>query len=272
MTEFDLFSQLNEHFTSVARELSHQASQAGLLHNSTGIGTEREEVYKKFLERHVPRMCDVFLGGYVFDLQGNPSKQIDVIITGSNVPRFRLPSGERHITPLEGTIAVAEIKSRLDKDTLQEALDNCASIPAMPDSKGIVSPILNIKRDDWDNLPFKIVFAYDGVEANTLLGHISEYYQGNQAIPLARRPDVIHVLNKYLIARITANARIESDGPIAHPHDVGKYHLFQIGSDAIAMSFALNALYRDAFRSNYFFQDYGSLHNGIVDRLRREPR
>ena len=136
----DVFDRLKEHYVSVARELSSQASQAGLLNNPTGVGTEREEVYRTFLERHLPKMCDVFLGGYVFDLKGNTSKQIDVIVTGGNTPRFRMSSGNRYIAPLEGAIAVAEVKSRLNKETLQESLSNCASIPFMPDHKGIVAP------------------------------------------------------------------------------------------------------------------------------------
>ena len=62
----DVFSDLKDHYTLVAKELSSQAHQAGLLKNPAGVGTEREEVYRAFLERHVPKMCDVFLGGCIF--------------------------------------------------------------------------------------------------------------------------------------------------------------------------------------------------------------
>ena len=119
----DVFDHLKDHYISIARELNSQASQAGLLTNPTGVGTEREEVYRAFLERHLPKMCDVFLGGYVFDLSGISSAQIDVIVTSGNTPRFRMSSGSRYIAPLEGTIAVAEIKSHLNKDTLEEGVE-----------------------------------------------------------------------------------------------------------------------------------------------------
>lgn len=141
----DVFDHLKEHYASVARELSGQARQAGLLQNPAGVGTEREEVYRTFLERHLPKMCDVFLGGYVFDMIGNSSSQMDVIVTGGNTPRFRMSSGNRYIAPLEGTIAVAETKSQLNKGTLWDALSGCASIPPMPNPEGI-APFLSESR------------------------------------------------------------------------------------------------------------------------------
>ena len=57
----NIFDDLKDHYIAVAKELSSQANQAGLLKNPTGVGTEREEVYRDFLARHLPKMCDVFL-------------------------------------------------------------------------------------------------------------------------------------------------------------------------------------------------------------------
>ena len=138
MTDPNTTYLIEEHFKLIAAELDFLARQAGLLTNSSGVGTEREMVYRRFLKRHVPKMCDVFLGGYVFDTKGNRSRQVDIIVTGGNTPRFRMSSGNRYIAPLEGTIAVAEVKSRLDKGSLLDAMKNCLALPAMPDGSEII--------------------------------------------------------------------------------------------------------------------------------------
>ena len=63
----DVFSDLKSYYIQVAQNLIAEAKQAALLVNPTGVGTEREEAYRDFLDRHLPKTCDVFLGGYVFD-------------------------------------------------------------------------------------------------------------------------------------------------------------------------------------------------------------
>ena len=265
----DVFSDLRDHYTSVAKELSSKARQAGLLNNPTGVGTEREEVYRAFLDRHVPKMCDVFLGGYIFDVEGNKSAQIDVIVTSGNAPRFRMSSGNRFIAPLEGTIAVAEIKSHLSKDTLHDALNNCASIPCMPASEGIVAPYLKLSEDNWQDSPYKIVFAYDGIDASTICGHIAAFYTRHQEIPFSRRPNIIHVLGEYMIMRIIPGMTVNSlDGTLdTNQPQMGEYYPFFTGSDASAMAWILINLQEKAFISNSLLYRYREWHNKIVVRM-----
>lgn len=263
----DIFEQFKKHYISVADELTAKAKQAGLLNNATGIGTEREEAYRDFLERHVPKTCDVFLGGYVFDLMGNCSKQMDIIVTGANTPRFRLSAGNRYIAPLEGTIAVAEIKSKLDKNALVDALYKCASIPSMPNPKGIIAPILNMERENWEDWPFKIIFAFDGSDAETICTHIANFYEDNPSIPIARRPNLIHVLEKYVVARNSKNIKVTS---IADEVVDGSYYPIKVGADVSAMVVTLNDLQEKAFASNYLMYKYGGWHQEILRRIKRE--
>ena len=109
------FSDLAKYYGALAEQLASEAKQADLLRNPTAVGTDREEVYRRFLERHVPRLCEVFRGGYVFNLEGVRSRQVDVIVTAGTTPRFEMGSGNQAIAPLEGTVAVAEVKSNLNK-------------------------------------------------------------------------------------------------------------------------------------------------------------
>ena len=268
----DIFDDLKQHYMDVASELRSQASQAKLLTNSTGVGTEREEVYRHFLERHLPKMCDVFLGGYVFDLKGASSSQIDVIVARGNAPRFRMSSGNRYIAPLEGTIAIAEIKSHLDKSELQRALDNCASVPLMPDSNGIIAPYLELSEEAWQDTPYKIVFAYDGITASTICGYISDYYEQHPEIPLARRPNIVHVLGKYMIMRIVPGMTVVNLGGMPNPDQpgVGLYHTFTTGADVSAMLWTLEALREKAFLSSNLMYKYDEWHKKILARIQVE--
>ena len=265
----NIFDDLKDHYIAVAEELSSQANQAGLLKNPTGVGTEREEVYRDFLARHLPKMCDVFLGGYVFDLKGNRSDQIDVIITSGHTPRFQLSGGNRYIAPLEGTIGAAEIKSQLNKNSLQEALLNCASIPPMPDSKGLVAPYLQVSDLQWQDTPYKIIFAYNGIEQSTLCNHIVDFYSNHEEIPTSRRPNLIHVLEKYMIVRMTPGMVVKnSDGtPDPRQLSIGQYYPFSTGSDASAMLWTLNSLQEKSFLSNHLLFKYDEWHTKIMERI-----
>ncbi len=269
MTTVNVFDRLRAHYEAISEELASAARQASILDHPTGIGTEREEVYRGFLERHVPKTCDVFLGGYVFNLEGNQSKQIDVIVTSGNAPRFRLSAGNHYIAPVEGTIAIAEIKSRLDKESLQDALEKCASIPTMPNSEKIVSPNLKMSKDKWQDAPYKIVFAYDGISAEMILSHVTDFYSKNRGIPDTRQPNVIHVLGKYVIIRMTLGmAVINPDGkPDAIQPQAGEYKMFIASPDVLAMGWMLPALQQEAFVSNHLFFKYDELHNKIMDRI-----
>ena len=266
----DVFRQLKDHYVSVAKELSSQANQAGLLENPTGVGTQREEVYRAFLERHLPKMCDVFLGGYVFDSQGHASDQVDIIVTSDNTPRFRMSSGERFIAPLEGTIGVIEVKSRLNKGTLNDALKNCSSVPPMPVPQKIVAPYLKIPDADWYDIPYKIIYAYDGIDPETLCKHIGAFYRLHEDITISRRPNIIHVLDKYMVMRISPGMTvINPDGvPDVNQPEAGQYHWFSRGSDASAMAWALNALQRNAFLANNSMYKYDEWINKIVEHIR----
>ena len=113
MTSENVFQRIRDHYAGVANELYQQAAQAGLLENSSDVGTEKEEIYRKILERHLPKSCETFLGGYVFDLNGKRSRQMDVIITNGNTPRFSLAGGNKQIAPMEGTIGVVETKNQI---------------------------------------------------------------------------------------------------------------------------------------------------------------
>ena len=170
----NVYLELARYYASLAEQLTSEGRQASILENTTAVGTDREEIYRRFLERHLPSTCEVVRGGYVFDLNGNPSKQIDVIVTAGITPRFQMASGNQAIAPLEGTAAIAEVKSKLDKGELLRALENIASVPVLLNPNKALNPQIAGSVPDWTrDWPYKIVFAFDAdTGIKTMMEHL----------------------------------------------------------------------------------------------------
>ena len=156
---------------------------------------------------------------------------------------------------------------------MKDALDEFASIPPMPDQTEIVPFYIKIPEDKWRDTPYKIIFAYNGLNANTICNHITKYYNQNLEIPTVRRPNVIHVLGKYMIIRATTGMTvINPDGrPDANQPEVGQYKTFITKPDISAMGWILNELQQKTFLGNHLMWKYGEWHNKIMNRIQREP-
>ena len=190
----DAFAKMAEYFESLVQEMKSEARQAGLLQNTTAVGTGRGN-FPSPLERHLPDNCEVFRGGYVFNVEGETSRQIDVIATSGPTPRFEILPNLQAIAPLEGTIGVAEVKTKLDKAELHKALENFASLPQITDPAKALNPNIGIVGAEfWWDWPYKVIFAYAAIDKETLYRHLLEFYAKRPEIPPQRRPSLIHLL------------------------------------------------------------------------------
>jgi hypothetical protein len=95
------------------------------------LGVGREEVIRRFLRRYLSARFEVSTG-FVFDSQGNVSKQLDIIVANAQVcPRFETAGGIRYY-PCESVVAVGQVKSSLTSDAeLQSALTNLESVKVL---------------------------------------------------------------------------------------------------------------------------------------------
>jgi len=80
------FKRLRKYYSKAAEVLRGEADTASIFPNTSNIGTSRENIYIEFLKLHAPRKCNVFSGGFLFDDEGEESKQLDVIITTDTTP------------------------------------------------------------------------------------------------------------------------------------------------------------------------------------------
>lgn len=127
------------------------------------IGGPREKQVRDFLKIFLPEKIGV-AKGYVINQGGNISKECDVVFFNKETcPRFILDvENDLRLFPIEEVYGVAEIKSTLDKDELNNAKQKLHSVSAtyskrydhIPDDSEELFP-----HGKW-NEPFKIVFSY----------------------------------------------------------------------------------------------------------------
>ena len=124
----------------------------------------------------------------------------------------------------------------------------------------------------FDENPFKIVFAYDGVGASSLMDHIREFYTENPNIPLARRPNIIHVLGKHFIMRRTAKWQlVESSGVTADAQPAVGEFIRIPGDDVSAIMITIQELHQSAFAFNLIFFKYDAWYDEIVRMVINDP-
>jgi len=210
--------RLQAYFSDVSTALRSQSAAASIFPNATDIGTSRERVYVEFLRTCLPSACNVNLGGFLFDADGNESKQIDVIVTTDTCPQFNFHNKDgqgKTFSCIDGTLAVASLKSNLNRATLHEALDNLASLPQkQPIQSGTVDPLLSIP--DYADWPYKIIYAPDGVELNTLESALFDYI-GSKPTRVYDSPNTIHVAGKYSITRTGPEQQLLADETCVEP-------------------------------------------------------
>lgn len=258
------YNRLYDYFDNIGKVLRGEAEVASIFPNTSDIGLSRELVYVKFLTQHAPSKCNVFLGGFLFGDNGEESKQLDVIITTDTAPRYNFFNEDgtgKSFGPVEGCLGIASIKSTLDKNQLIDSLNGIASIPPTHPIEKRVNP--SLKFHGYDNWPYKIIYASNGLNAQTILGHINEFYTTNSQIPITRRPDIIHVAGKYVIFKMKKDMQIINPDGTNLKIDDGLYHIFYKNPDIQAMLWTLEELQTRAMVTNHIIFKYGEIINKI---------
>lgn len=259
------YDRLKSYFSKVGEVLRGEAEAGSIFPNTSDIGLSRELVYAEFLKQHAPSKCNVFLGGFLFGEDGEESKQLDVIISTDTAPRydFHNPGGKgKSFGPVEGCLGVASIKSTLDKAQLIDSLKGIASIPLNKSLDKRVNPMVKIK--DYDDWPYKIIYASDGLTESTIMGHLNTFYTENPEIPVHRRPDLIHVAGKYVIFRIEEGMSITNifNGE-NEAVEIGAFHPFITNPDLQAMMWTIDALQKKASASSHILYNYSEIINKV---------
>jgi uncharacterized protein DUF6602 len=213
------FERLQAYYLEVGKVLRGEAAAAAIFPNTTDIGTSRERVYAEFLRLHLPASCSVSLGGFLFNSDGQESKQLDILVVDDLAPQFNFhnrDSSEKTFASIDGCVAVASIKSTLDARELTDALDGFASLPEKLPLAKRQNPMVRIKG--YDNWPYKIVYAKAGASGEKLISTLDAYFSGKPDIPTSRRPDLIHVGDSLCIVRIGPEGATTATGAAVAPN------------------------------------------------------
>ena len=103
----NFYERLRDYYIKVGGVLRGEADAASIFPNPSDVGMSRERVYAEFLRQHAPSKCNVFLGGFLFDEDGNESRQLDIIVTTDTAPRFDFhnPDGSgKSFSPVEAIV------------------------------------------------------------------------------------------------------------------------------------------------------------------------
>lgn len=273
--EKDPYQTIIEHFQSADKQLLAEAQASGSLDHPTDIGTEREQSVKRMLERFLPASCQVSRGGFLFNIRGDSSKQIDVIVTAGLAPRIESHSTDVVVAPLEDTIGVVEVKSHLDKQRLLEALDNLAALPRLEEPQSTLPPFL--KEQDahfWWDWPLKAIFAFDAISKETLWSHLQEYYKQHPDVPPENRVSLIYVVDQYTIHRITPGVQvINADGSVAENQPApGEYRWFDNLANVGALAGFITELHQRAFVARLMIWPYRQWVANVVNRALGQSR
>jgi hypothetical protein len=251
------YQRLKEYYEKVGLVLRGIADTASVFPNPTDIGTSRERIYAEFLRLHVPSSCNIMFGGFLFNIKGDESRQIDVIVTSDLSLQFNFhnPDGSgKAFSCVDGVLAVASVKSHLDTRELQDVLDGFASIPEKRPIDNKVTPLIMIQ--DYESWPFKIVYARNGIALSTLLVSLEKYYRDHPDLPVKARPNIIHVGGKYCIVRVGKHGGTMRDGTKIAPHS---FHLMADTTDVIALMYVVQKIQNATVSARHILFDYDTM-------------
>lgn len=234
----DIFTRMREYFDGCAKEMSAKSRKSSIHSHKGDAGDSREQALLKFIADHLPIRCRVAQGGFIFDVHGNESKQMDLLVTNDLAIQFN--NNGKGFTSIEGCYCAISIKTEINKDELFDALHNIASIPLLtPETMELDPDLCRVDQAIYLSFPLKIVFAYRGLKQETISQHLQDFYSANKEIQIQQRPDLIISLDDFCFVRQDSYSVVTGTGSEAQTEassryqsvdfeDIGAYSLFRL--------------------------------------------
>ncbi len=172
-------------FAAAARQAFVDPSTGKLFHPGE-FGTYREGILRDFLRLCVPARLEIGTG-FLINSGGQISTQLDVVVYDRTaIPRIESNEHQRFF-PVEGVCAIGEVKSRLSKAGLREALNKLArakstadhvssSIPVFRD-RTLSSKPFNREENVYDQLfSFLVCEGFD-FDPSSLASEVGGWYE-----------------------------------------------------------------------------------------------
>ncbi len=192
--------------TEVSRDMtsSLQKVRAALTHNLSK-GEAVEETVRAFLRSHLPSSIGI-TKGQVIDAKGQITKQLDVILfDAARTPIiFRSEEEGHQVVPVEGVIAVVEVKTKFGTSDVEEVVDNMLSVKRLSKSayfspSGGVLDTVNLYGQEFNAFPtLYFVFSFEGNDVAALVTEMARVMNA-KGLPIDERIDCVCVLDKGVV-------------------------------------------------------------------------
>lgn len=198
--ETSIFKDLLNHFQAESDKISNILSETAIHDNRSDLGDIRENLLMDVLKRYIPSKFNIEKGGFLFDIEGNKSKQLDILITTEHTLKFlhTVEENSKTFNCIEGCVAVISMKTNLNKSDLNDSILNLDSIPKI--KKFAKHPIYTNIDELVKELPLKIIFALRGSDYKTTWKNLHEILEENN-ITAEQSPDFIVINNEFTIAK-----------------------------------------------------------------------
>lgn len=209
---------INQYFNSLAEALDVDSKSSAFGGHRPDSGSNREDLLISLLNKHLPDRLKAVSGGVVLNLEGELSRQIDVIVKNDLFPKFE--RHEKTCVISESVAGVISVKSKLDKAALVDSIENVASVPSFSEktlSFNNSSIIRSDLRSQFSvNWPFRAIFAYDSIDPDTIYKYSLDIYKSfdRQRNLL---PDMI-IVNKKLCIRFLREGGVLQGGAQLPPN------------------------------------------------------
>jgi len=157
---------------STARKMLVDFEASGAVEHRRSKGTIREAYLLDYLRKYLPRAVKAEHSGEAVTVDGEVSKECDIMILDPSTPPFRDEEDYR-VVPIECVQGVIEVKSFLDSAALRDAWAKIAVIKRLPKKALRPHPgfpwTRTVYGKVWSHVPTcGLVFAYDGADLRTL--------------------------------------------------------------------------------------------------------
>lgn len=165
-------------FEEITSEIKHRGEK----------GSAREDIFMNYMRQFIPKKFG-FTKGEIFASSSDRSRQVDCIIYDEgNTPIF-INQNSTKVIPIESVYISIEVKSVLNKKSLQECVTNIQSVRMLKKSSN--SP-------NYSNV-HGFVFAFTSNSLDTIITHLKK---ANEKIRPEERISAICVLDKGLIVNV----------------------------------------------------------------------
>lgn len=265
-----------DYFTALRRSgkiLEGYFEQSKDILHSASKGTVREAILNKVIRPFLPP-CYGISGGEAFDSEGHMSKQLDLVIYDA-MYSYTVPYIEGFIQfPCESVYGNIEIKSKLNQEEFEKAVENIASLKSLvreSTHSWTVTPqvqmsVNGLPGDSGRNKYFGIIFAYE----STSIESIMSYAMMLGRLPSAYRPNAIVLYDKRTII-----IQADEKGVNAYQEDFfHQYVALECGDDVLAVFIGLLINYTrfTLLKAANIPEETRGVLQAILDRNNQEGR